>query len=337
MGSLSKFRARAGLGHQTAVGTPSTPDIWFGYESASHDGAGVNSLAELGMAREPILAVNYGMQHSWAMSGIQTNITAAAYIMWLAMGSQSQGAGPPYTHTILIDSTGESEYITVNFDRGTNLVGANTPTLRLEDSKMSNFSFECQMNSFAKIACGGLGCRTTETTALTAAILSGANNAPMSAASFTAAVTTGAYTKLKYGAGALADDAAITGFKVEFTQGMDYGGTTFGQKQPDRVNEGPARIRWTVEREFFGAGATAFYDAWKNGTKVGAEFKAVVGAHSLILRSLNMAPAQGLGGEVGNTGDPVKMQLVCDAYASSPDLSLEVIAVDSTDWAGFAP
>lgn len=320
--SSSKWRGAAGIARTASASAVAAPVIFPLYETANSEGTPQLVRRQNPFTRAQLQIEPFGKQWSWSMNNIQPNAEMLGYLLWLFLGNDSWAGG---THTLTLDESGTSEYACVSFDRVMVLSGTE-PTQQLVGAKIANITLEIPTNGFARMSISGRAADLgADAAALSPSIATGANEAPLTWASYQAV---GASIKLGYDGAPAADDGTVRMLKFSFTQPLADGGVEKDSVQPQAIHEGQATMTYGLEREFKGTGGLAAYQAWINAVDVELDATAVIGAHSFRTQLHHSKATTTVGGEVGVGAETIQQAIEYEAdsgYDADPMATVTVV------------
>jgi len=316
--SLPKRKGKVGLAKAADASSTATVQVWPIYESANIEG--VPNLSEQPNAQDRDVhnIQEHGFDFTWNIQGMAPSCFDFGYLLWLFLGSDTWD-----TDHHDIRPAEAAQYLNLKVGRGVDLDTGAKVTQNLVGAKVQSLSLEQRVNDYAKLNVSGPGCDLgTPETVLSPSFLSGANNAPLSWAGL--AATSGGGFKIGYNGGAVAQDNAIRGIKLDLTQELEGAGIELDTEQPTALNEGARTLTFEVEREFKSGGARDDYDAWVAGQDIGVEICWTIGSSVMQLIIEEARITDNVPGEVGQGAEHITSTLKCKAFKNAASYLVDV-------------
>lgn len=324
--SISKRQGAFGIKYQAVPGTQATapPTRYLLAESCNIKGEPVQSERINSVTAEALGIVNYGHDVTVDVGGAECSCAEMGYLLWLFMGSDAYATS---VHTILPQFN--SQYFTLYKD-----FGAVFATGKYAETgvgcRMDSLAIEQQAKEFAKVSFSGQALRKGDngTNRVTPAISLAANDAPLSWKAFQAVDG----FKLGYNSLTRAEDAAITGVKLNFSRTINPGGVRRGSDQPTSIVESGREITVEWTRDFEGdAAAIAEYAAYLNGTDfISVELKWTVGTNFVKIILPHVRITGDPMPEVGAGDDVQVMTLQAKAFQNASSNVCDITVTDGT-------
>lgn len=264
-----------------------------------------------------------GFKYSFDLKGITPNADDFGYLMACFFGGYAYSVGTGTSSTIgtnTITVANDPQYMNILIDRGVDLTGTGSGTKVTEvlvGAMIEKVSLNFPLDDFMKMDVSGVGCNLgTATAALSPALATSTDLAPISWWALRAAGTTGTNAGIAIGLNGTARscETDAQSLKIDFTRPI-IEGRAFGTIGPTYLRAGHWDVTWELEKEFMGTGALGAvneYQAFITQKIFEMAWRAVMGSYVVTANPLFGLLSASYPGAIGNADEIIKAAVKVD-------------------------
>ena len=314
-----RFNGAAGMGIQASLGTAVTADILFAPEALHIQGDPAMHDREAAVGRQALPPEPVGFDPK-ASVNLEGQIEIIGQMIYAALGGLSESGADPYDHEI---TQGTPKLLTVVKDQGIDYGSGKTGRL-VYDACFSEFTLSAEPRGALMFSGSLIGCQQGTVATLSQTVpsavplmyhdLGGGGNG---------------YVKLKWGSGALTEDANVKKIEVTVSNSSNQGKITAGSAgNPKEILHGKLAVSASITTTFASA------DAYNQMIDLGY-WGLEINFHNSISKALkieipNMRFDSDPTPDIGGGDEELDLEISGTAYKSGATQTITITATDST-------